>query len=723
MSAAGDSLLATIHKLLGTNPADGSSDSELLHRFVQLRDEPAFELLVWRHAGLVLSVCRQVLRQEQAVEDAFQATFLVLARKAAGISRREALAGWLHRVAFRIAMRARRHARREEIPAGVDLEQLPAPPKGGTSEEEIRLLHEEILRLPQKYRLPVICCYLEGRTHAEAARELGWCKGTVAGRLARARELLRRRLARRGVDSAAVPAALGSLAGFCGTTGWAGRIGGLVKTLAGIGSPPGGELSAPVVALAEGVIAEMFRTKLKWAAVAVIGVAVAGLGTVLATAKPTPREQAGVTEQRADDENREPERPAVPPRKAADPFDEALQRARVRQQLKTLGLALHNYHEVHGYLLPPAILDKKGQPILSWRVAILPFIEQQALYQQFKLDEPWDSPHNKKLIDRMPAVFATVVNREKPGTTYYQYIVGPEAIYSSYRVLGLPMFGPGGGAGGMGGAPGMPGMPGGGGGGRRGQRGGRGGMGPGGPGGFPGSGGGPGGPGVPGGGSRPGMGVPGGPPGGGAPAGAGAGMPGRPGVEAGLRRLYSITDGTSNTIFVVEAGSPVVWTKPEDVNYDPKKPIPRLGGQFASIIHVLMADGAARSLPRRVSEKTLRALITSDGGEVIDVDAFNDSPGSEIRDSVMRRLQNRNTQLKGEVSLLKDTLSELKQEVDNLRWAVESELLLKLDPKAAALQRENEKLVKTLRDARDEARQLAVEIKRLKDELRKRQKK
>ncbi len=105
-NAIGDSLLSTIRKLIGTDTADAAGDAELLRRFVQQRDEPAFELLVWRHAGLVLAVCRQVLRHEQAVEDAFQATFLVLARKAASISHREALAGWLHRVAFRVAMRA-----------------------------------------------------------------------------------------------------------------------------------------------------------------------------------------------------------------------------------------------------------------------------------------------------------------------------------------------------------------------------------------------------------------------------------------------------------------------------------------------------------------------------------------------------------------------------------------------------------------------------------------
>jgi hypothetical protein len=203
------------------------------------------------------------------------------------------------------------------------------------------------------------------------------------------------------------------------------------------------------------------------------------------------------------------------------------------------------------------------------------------------------------------------------------------------------------------------------------------------------------------------------------------GMAGGPGVfRPGWPRIpASIPDGTSNTILVVEAGSAVVWTKPEDVAYDPKKPVPRLGGQFASVFHALMVDGAARALPRRLDEATLRAAITPAGGEPIDIDKISASPGSEVRDGAMKRLQDRNTRLKEEAHLLKDTLAELKQEVESLRWAVEADLLLKLDPKAAALQTENDQLEKTLRDARDEARQLAADIKRLKEELRKRQKK
>jgi RNA polymerase sigma factor (sigma-70 family) len=700
--APGDSLLVTIRKLIGPSPAEGAGDGELLRRFVQLRDEAAFELLVWRHAGLVLSVCRQVLRHEQAVEDAFQAAFLVLARKAASISRREAIAGWLHRVAFRVAVRARQVAARCPVPASleVNLAALPAPACSGANEDEVRLLHEEILRLPEKYRLPVICCYLEGRTHAEAAEELGWCKGTVAGRLARARELLRRRLARRGVDAAAVPVLIQGLASSAETTGWAGRIAGLVKVLAGVEITSGGELSAPAVALAEGVIEEMFRAKLKWAVLVVLSLVVVGLGTVLAKTIPIGGEQPGTGEQRSK-EDTEAERPAAPAEKADDPFYEALQRARVRQQLRTIGKALLNYHAAYGHLPPPAILDKSGKPVLSWRVALLPFLERDALYQQFKLDEPWDSAHNKKLLASMPAVYAPVNKMSGATSTYFQYIVGQDAIFISHRLPGVPASGPGG----PGSGAGLPG-----------PRGGGSAAGPPPVGGGAGSGGGLAGPGGSAGGPPPGFGGSGGPAGG-APGGLGMRGPTLPSIPS------SIPDGTANTILVVEGGIAVPWTKPDDVLYDPKGRLPRLGGQFASYIHALTVDGTARTLPRRIDERTLRAAITPAGGEPIDMDRISAIPGAAVREGAMKLLQDRNSRLKGEVNLLKDTLSELKEEVESLRWAVEAELLMKLDPKAAALQAENSRLEKTMREARDEARQLAVEIKRLKEELRKRQKK
>ena len=118
-----DSLLRSIRRLFAAKAHTGATDADLLRRFAATRDEAAFELLVWRHAGLVLHVCRQMLRDEHAVEDAFQATFLVFFRKAGSILRGEALPGWLHRVAFRAALRARP----SPVKTGLDLEGIAAP--------------------------------------------------------------------------------------------------------------------------------------------------------------------------------------------------------------------------------------------------------------------------------------------------------------------------------------------------------------------------------------------------------------------------------------------------------------------------------------------------------------------------------------------------------------------------------------------------------------------
>jgi hypothetical protein len=205
----------------------------------------------------------------------------------------------------------------------------------------------------------------------------------------------------------------------------------------------------------------------------------------------------------------------------------------------------------------------------------------------------------------------------------------------------------------------------------------------------------------------------------------GPGSPG-PGADADLPVIpTSFPDGTASTILLVEAGAPVVWTKPQDVPYHPKKPPPRLGGQFASFVHLLTADGSVRTLPRRLlDERTLRAAITPAGGEPLNMDrlALAFSPGAALREGRVNRLRARNTRLKEEAVLLKEALAELKQEVQGLRWAVEEEKLLSLDPQTAALQKENAQLEKTLREAREEARKLLGEINRLKEEQRKRKK-
>ncbi len=183
----------------------GLDESQLLERFLARKDEGAFEAIVERYGPMVLSVCRDLIPDQHDVEDAFQATFLVLVRRAGGLRRREQLGSWLHGVARRVAMRSRAvSCRNRERTRTWEADHEPASDDAprGVGEELRPLIREEVDRLPARYRDAVVLCYFEGRTHEEAARRLGWPLGTVKGRLARAREQLKVRLERRGVDAA-----------------------------------------------------------------------------------------------------------------------------------------------------------------------------------------------------------------------------------------------------------------------------------------------------------------------------------------------------------------------------------------------------------------------------------------------------------------------------------------------------------------------------------------
>jgi RNA polymerase sigma factor (sigma-70 family) len=221
-SGGADSPLGPFEVLWGSGSFAGWSDGELLARFLAGRDpvaEAAFAALVSRHGPMVLKVCRQLVGDEHIVEDAFQATFIVLARKARAIRHPEALSRWLYGVAVRAARKARaieeRQARRARRLDPEELDEAVGDDRpldlGLIRRETSELLHRELGRLPERYRAPVILCHLEGLTHQEAARRLGWPVGTVGVRLMRGRELLRQRLIRRGVaPAAAVSAALWS---------------------------------------------------------------------------------------------------------------------------------------------------------------------------------------------------------------------------------------------------------------------------------------------------------------------------------------------------------------------------------------------------------------------------------------------------------------------------------------------------------------------------------
>ncbi len=202
----------------------------------------------------------------------------------------------------------------------------------------------------------------------------------------------------------------------------------------------------------------------------------------------------------------------------------AAARTQSMNNLKQIGLALHNFHDANRAFPAHAIYSRDGKPLLSWRVAILPYIEQDALYRQFKLDEPWDSEHNKKLIAQMPKIYLPpdAPPTTEPGQTYYRAFVGGGAVFE------------------------------------RGPR---------------------------------------------------------------ARKITEIADGTSNTILVVEAAEPAVWTKPDDLPYDPAKPLPKLGTAWRPAgFLALLADGSVRMVAPTIGEKTLRAAITAAGGEPLGAD-------------------------------------------------------------------------------------------------------
>jgi RNA polymerase sigma factor (sigma-70 family) len=217
-------LLQHVRRLAAT----ASSDEQLLSDFLARRSDEAFAALLGRHGPMVLNVCRRILHDAHAAEDVFQATFAVLADRAGSIRRRAALAGFLHGVAYRLAVRARRQ-RMQSLPAAV-CDQAVGPPEGLAWKEVLGILDHELARLADRYRAPLVHCYLEGRTQDEAARQLGWSVNTLRRRLARGRRLLEARLRGRGVT---LPAALAGVLA-AGTVAVHGHL--LAATRAAVGA-------------------------------------------------------------------------------------------------------------------------------------------------------------------------------------------------------------------------------------------------------------------------------------------------------------------------------------------------------------------------------------------------------------------------------------------------------------------------------------------------------
>jgi RNA polymerase sigma factor (sigma-70 family) len=289
-------VMRRLRRLAAPGQADAPTDSQLVEDFLVQRDELAFETLVRRHGPMVLSVCRRVLGDFHDAEDAFQATFLVFARRAGRITQRERVGSWLYCVAQRTAQRARLLANRRST----KLKQVPdmaasVPPFDSDRHDLQPLMDEELGRLPEKYRLPIVLCDLEGQTRSAVAQQLALPQGTLSSRLARGRQLLARRLSKRGLALSAVGLAEVLLQTRADAS--------LPRTLlrstvrAGMAMAAGKTLTAALVSsrvatLTEGVLNTMWLTRLKIGLAAlVLGLLVLGAGLFAKGREPEPAKE------------------------------------------------------------------------------------------------------------------------------------------------------------------------------------------------------------------------------------------------------------------------------------------------------------------------------------------------------------------------------------------------------------------------------------------------
>lgn len=359
------------------------SDGQLLERFACQRDGAAFELLLWRHGTMVLNVCRRILHHEADVEDAFQASFLALVRKAGSIGRREVVAGWLYRVAFRVALAAK--ARREKLAC----RERPAVMESAAAAEpawnDLRpMLDEELNRLPERYRLPIVLCYLEGLSNKEAARQLGCATGTIFSRLARGRQLLRARLLRRG---------LALSIGFFTTLSTRAETASLASTLvsralnsavlSSAGKTAAIGVSIDVASLAEGVLRAMLLSHLKKTAGVLMAVVLLIAGSVLGYRALTATEAKEPSNQPARAAQAVPAKDALPVVvQVAKPRQGSIQRQMTQPAVVTSFDHVELFPQVSGILWKQKVdignRVKKGEVLAEIDSPILANEEEQA---------------------------------------------------------------------------------------------------------------------------------------------------------------------------------------------------------------------------------------------------------------------------------------------------------------------------------------------------------
>jgi RNA polymerase sigma factor (sigma-70 family) len=289
------------------------TDGQLLNRFVTERDEEAFATLMRRHGPMVLHVCQSVLLDGHDAEDAFQATFLVLVRKARSIGKPQSVGSWLHGVAYRLAAKARVAAARRRARERQTLSTPVMEPLHEVIARDLRLvLHEEVARLPERHRAPFVLCYLEGKTNEEAAQLLGWPKGTVLSSLSRARERLRHRLTRRGlaVTGGLLAALSGNAAPAAVPDALLSATLNAVKSFA-VSGTVAGAASAQVLAMTKGALNSMFLTKLKIALAILLAGGAAAAGAMAFAHHQAPGEKIAITvkEPKSDQQPKEADKP------------------------------------------------------------------------------------------------------------------------------------------------------------------------------------------------------------------------------------------------------------------------------------------------------------------------------------------------------------------------------------------------------------------------------
>jgi RNA polymerase sigma factor (sigma-70 family) len=356
-----DSAFHHFRKLLGRRQEISAPDSQLVDRFVSGRDEGAFETLLHRHAGLVWGVCRRMLKDSHLAEDAFQATFLVLAREASSIRKRQSVSSWLYGVAYRLASRVRSDSTRRQQCEGWMRAANEPDPMADIIRRELRpVLDEELQALPEKYRAPLILCHLLGKTHEQAARELGWPVGTMSRRLDKGRDLLRQRLTLRGVTLSAALLTVTLANESTAAAIPAGLVATTLRTaiLFASGTTAVSALvSASAVTLAEGLIKDAAITKLKIAAVSLIGLVLAtGTGTLVMRAMNGARLQS--------ESRRSPETVVGEP--ALNPPGSSVEPAQVARPTMTAG---------------GRVLDRTGKPVAGAKVYLSEWSPEEPAFQ------------------------------------------------------------------------------------------------------------------------------------------------------------------------------------------------------------------------------------------------------------------------------------------------------------------------------------------------------